>query len=583
MYSQGYRSHYSSELINIQANTSVTIAGFIDTKRDHGGLLFIDLRDPKGLIQCVFEHNTPAFSVIDNCSKESVVMIEGVLAKRSPQTLNPNLETGAIEVIVKTCTLLSAAKNELPFDNNGNISDVLKLKHRYLYLRSPQMQKKLKLRSQFIEFLRNKMSELNFMEVQTPILTASSPEGARDYLIPSYEHKGKFYALPQAPQQFKQILMASGVDKYYQIAPCFRAEASRADRSPGEFYQLDFEISFGTEKQVFDVCEQVIGQAFEKFFKGSVNQAPYPIFSYKQALEQFCSDKPDLRNPLRYQTISFDDNVPAIFANIQTTHFTAKILPISSLQLQSPHEGSLFSRKQLDQLQEYVKEQGLGGLAYAKYDDSVWSGPGAKIIPGLENIKADFVFLLAGPEPLVNKIGANLRNHIYFDILQCKADDQALFCWVNDYPMYELDEGKVVFSHNPFSMPKLGVQALEEINPVDIIAYQYDLVCNGIEICSGAVRNHDPKALIKAFKIAGYDEKQIKQTFSAMISAFECGVPPHAGAAPGVDRMIMILANEHNIREVIAFPLSQNAEDLLMGAPSEPDLSTLKALGLKVI
>lgn len=589
-----YRTHHVKQLLQAEINKPVTVAGFLDTKRDHGGLLFITIRDSTGIIQCVLEQSTPLFETANALSKESVVSLTGVLKQRVSGTINPNLELGAFEIECTDIKILSIAQM-LPFDQQQTINDELKLKYRYLYLRREKMQKKLKLRADFIQYLRNQMIELGFMEVQTPILTASSPEGARDYLVPSYDYKGKFYALPQAPQQFKQILMASGVNKYYQIAPCFRAENSRADRSPGEFYQLDFEISFGTQEQVFDVCEQVIGGAFEKFFAGKINKTPFPIFTYQQAMEEFCCDKPDLRNPLRYQNITsvILNNTPAILEqHAKQSDFCAKILPVVGK----------FTRKMFDQLQLYAQECGLSGMAYAKFEtkhddtainsnettnNGVWSGPGAKMIPN-EYLTLDqdgAVFLLAGSEKIVNKAGANLRNYIYNELLGNVFAECMEFCWVNDYPMFEKDDttGQIVFSHNPFSMPQKGVQDLYTSNPLDIVAYQYDLVCNGVEICSGAVRNHDPNGLRKAFEIAGYNISEINQNFNAMLSAFECGVPPHAGAAPGIDRMLMLISGEDNIREVIAFPLSQNAQDLLMGAPTHLSDKQMKDLGLKVI
>lgn len=562
------RTHYVNQL---QKGNIVTVSGFIDTKRDHGGLLFILLRDNSGIIQCVFEENT------DLPTRESVISVTGTVVARTEDTINHDLPTGTIEIKSTHFTIHSVAQG-LSFDHKQDISQECKLKYRYLYLRREKMQQMLQNRAKLLHILREKMQNHGFLEIQTPILTATSPEGARDFVVPSYEHPGKFYALPQAPQQFKQILMASGVDKYYQIAPCFRAEGSRADRSPGEFYQLDFEMSFATQEKVFTVLEDVVGSAFKAFDK----TISFNSMTYDSALADFCSDKPDLRNPLRYKTITQDllNNPPAILsATINKPDFIAKILAVEG--------ADQLSRKILDELQNYAKQSGLGGLAYAKFDGTDWTGPGAKMIPEhlLTLDKPGCIFLLAGKTYNVNKLGAILRNHIYFDLLNNIKSSHMHFCWITDYPMFELDEdtGKIIFSHNPFSMPAEGPEALFNKNPLDIKALQYDLVCNGIELCSGAIRNHDHKGLIKAFEIAGYTREQVEEDFGALLSAFKSGVPPHGGAAPGIDRMLMMLMDCDNIREVIAFPLSQNGQDLLMGAPKPLDQITLKTLNLQVI
>lgn len=565
------RSHYTNQLDCI--NTIVTVAGFIDTKRDHGGLMFVMLRDYAGLIQCVFqtynqEHNLPA--------RESVLSITGKVVARSPETVNPDLPNGHIEIVVLDFTVHSISSN-LPFDNHQEISDECKLKYRYLYLRRQQMQQMLRTRAEMLTYMHTAMQARGFLQVQTPILTASSPEGARDYVVPSYEHKGKFYALPQAPQQFKQILMASGVDKYYSIAPCFRAENSRADRSPGEFYQLDLEMSFATQSDVTTVVQEVVGGLFEHFGK----QISFDTMTYDDAMYKYGCDKPDLRNPLTLQDATQDiqANPPTILQTLANqSGFVAKILAVET--------AVQFTRKQLDDLQLHAKQFGLQGIAYAKFDGQQYTGPGAKMIPSahLTLDKSGFVFLIAGLYDQVHKLAASLRNHVYFTLLEVVVHpDEYKFCWITDFPMYELDDGKIAFTHNPFSMPIGGMHALQTQDPLTIKAYQYDLVCNGVEVCSGSVRNHDANALIKAFEIAGYDPDKTIANFPAVLAAFRAGVPPHAGAAPGVDRLLMLLLKQENIREVIAFPLSQNGQDLLMGAPRELEATTLRDLGLSIV
>lgn len=584
-----YREQYCGKVTEKQVDKELTVAGWIESKRDHGQLLFISLRDGSGLLQCVFEVGSEAFKIADQASRESVLQVTGKLVMRTPETYNDDLPTGRIELQATVCKLLSKAK-PIPFDNSQAISEEMKLRYRYLYLRRPAMQEKLKLRAEVIHYLRNAMRDQGFLEVQTPILTASSPEGARDYLVPSFLHKGKFYALPQAPQQFKQILMASGLNKYFQIAPCFRAEASRADRSPGEFYQLDFEISFATQEIVFDAIEPVIYGLFKKFYHGKVSDSPFPIIKYRDSLEMYCSDKPDLRNPLTYVDITkaLQATPPQLLETlVKSKDFCAKVIAVPGAHVKS--------RKNFEDLQVFAQSEGMGGLAYAKKEGDTWSGPGAKMIPldVLEKVLKDkddamqdgVVFLLAGRKSLVQKVGGVLRNKLYYDLMENAAKEEMNFCWIVDFPMYEYDEAerKVIFSHNPFSMPQGGLEALKNKDPLEIDAWQYDLVCNGIELCSGAIRNHDPELMKEAFQIAGYTEEETRNMFGAMVNAFECGVPPHGGAAPGIDRMIMLLAGEDNIREIIAFPLSQNAQDLMMNAPTPATAAQLKELGLQVV
>lgn len=589
-----YRDDYCSNINENHIEQTVTVAGWVDTKRDHGHLLFIDLRDTSGILQCVFQAGTQAFEIADGATKESVIQIKGKVVRRTPETCNKDLRTGMIEIHAEECVILSKA-NPLPFDLSHDIPENMKLEHRYLYLRKEKMQENLLMRAEVITYLRNAMRNQGFLEVQTPILTASSPEGARDYLVPSRVYPGKFYALPQAPQQFKQLLMASGVNKYFQIAPCFRDEESRADRSPGEFYQLDFEIAFATQQDVFNAIEPVLEGLFKKFFNGEVTSAPFPIITYSDSIEKYCSDKPDLRNPLEYTNITsiLRDNPPQIFEKlVQTKDFYAVALPVPGAHTQS--------RKTFDDLQGWVQSEGLGGLAYAKFSDGEWSGPGAKLLPQDTLVKLlkdgdasreGVIFILAGPKNKVIKVGGALRNKLFFEVLNADKEmpkempKEMKFCWIVDFPMYELDENtnQIVFSHNPFSMPQGGMEALNTMDPLEIKAWQYDIVCNGIELSSGAIRNHEPETLKRAFEIAGYDPAQTEAQFGAMVHAFGYGVPPHGGSAPGIDRIVMLLCNEANIREIIAFPLSQNAQDLLMQAPAPVTEAQLKELHLQVI
>ena len=559
---------------------SCKAAGWVENIRDHGGVSFVDMRDMYGVLQVVMRDT----SLLNGLSKEDCISIEGVIEHRDEETYNPKIPTGTIELEAHKVTVLGKVKAQLPFEiiTSRETREDVRLKYRYLDLRNKKVKDNIIFRSQVISYLRQKMTEMGFLEIQTPILCASSPEGARDYIVPSRKFKGKFYALPQAPQQYKQLLMVSGFDKYFQIAPCFRDEDARADRSPGEFYQLDFEMGFATQEDVFRAGEEVLTSTFNKFAPegASVTQAPFPVISYKQAMLEFGCDKPDLRNPLRIM------DVTEFFQKCTFKPFlkrTVRAIKVHAEMSKGFHE----------KLLSYAQSIGMGGLGYLEIaDDMSYKGPIDKFIPdeykaelaelaGL--VPGDTIFFIADKEERANLYAGQLRNEIgkRLDLYEKNA---FRFCFVNDFPMFEYDneEKKIVFTHNPFSMPQGGLEALNTKNPLDILAYQYDIVCNGIELSSGAVRNHDLDIMVKAFEIAGYTQEDLKTKFGALYSAFQFGAPPHAGMAPGVDRMIMLLRDEENIREIITFPMNGNAQDLMCGAPGEVTETQLREVHIKV-
>ena len=575
-----YRDVYLKDITEEQIGQTLKVSGWVENIRDHGGVSFIDLRDMYGVLQVVLRDT----SLLTGIVKEDCVSITGLIEKRDEETYNPKIATGTIELEAKTIQILGKVYKPLPFEvmTSKEIREDLRLKYRYLDLRNQKVKDNIVFRSQVISFLRQKMTEMGFLEIQTPILCASSPEGARDYIVPSRKFKGKFYALPQAPQQYKQLLMVSGFDKYFQIAPCFRDEDARADRSPGEFYQLDFEMSFATQEDVFAVGEEVLSATFEKFAPEgySVTQAPYPIISYKQAMLEFGSDKPDLRNPLRIIDLSEFFN-KCTFKPFQNK--TVRAIKIHGHQSKGFHEKML----------KFATGIGMGGLGYLEVqEDLSYKGPIDKFIPddlkaemrelaGLEAL--DTIFFIADKEERAASYAGQIRTELGNRLDICEKNAYR-FCFVNDFPMFELDEEtkKVGFTHNPFSMPQGGLDALMNKDPLEILAYQYDIVCNGVELSSGAVRNHNLDIMVKAFEIAGYDEEVLKQKFGALYNAFQFGAPPHAGMAPGVDRMIMLLRNEENIREIIAFPMSGTAQDLMCGAPNEVTEQQLREVHIKV-
>ena len=575
-----YRSRILNEISESDVGKTIRVAGWVENIRDHGGVSFIDLRDMYGVLQVVLRDT----SLLDGITKENCISIEGVIDHRDEETYNPKIPTGTIELEAHSIDMLGKVYHQLPFEimTSKEIREDVRLKYRYLDLRNQKVKDNIIFRSQVISFLRQKMTEMGFLEIQTPILCASSPEGARDYIVPSRKFKGRFYALPQAPQQYKQLLMVSGFDKYFQIAPCFRDEDARADRSPGEFYQLDFEMSFATQEEVFRVGEEVLTATFEKFAPegSSVTAAPYPVISYKDAMLQFGSDKPDLRNPLRIM------DVTEFFQRCTFKPFlkrTVRAIRVHADMSKGFHE----------KLLKFATSIGMGGLGYLEVmEDKSYKGPIDKFIPddmkqefaeltGLE--VGDTIFFIADKEERANLFAGQLRNELgeRLDLIEKNA---FRFCFVNDFPMYEYnkDEKKMDFTHNPFSMPQGGLEALNTMNPEDILAYQYDIVCNGVELSSGAVRNHDLDIMVKAFEIAGYSEEDLKTKFGALYNAFQFGAPPHAGMAPGVDRIIMLLRNEDNIREVIAFPMNGNAQDLMCGAPGIVTETQLREAHIKV-
>ncbi|MER6308363.1 aspartate--tRNA ligase [Streptomyces sp. NPDC001657] len=578
-----YRSHNCGELRAADVDTDVRLSGWLHNRRDLGGILFIDLRDHYGLVQLVARPGTPGAEALDKLTKETVVRVDGKVVSRGAENVNPELPTGEIEIEVTEVEVLGAAQ-QIPFTINADdgVNEERRLEYRFLDLRRERMHRNIMLRSAVIASIRQKMVALGFNEMATPILSATSPEGARDFVVPSRLHPGKFYALPQAPQQFKQLLMISGFDRYFQIAPCFRDEDARADRSPGEFYQLDIEMSFVEQEDVFQPVEKLMTELFEEFGGGRHVTSPFPRIPFREAMLKYGSDKPDLRAQLELVDIT------DVFEGSEFKAFAGKhvrALPVPAVQDQP--------RKFFDQLGDYAVQQGAKGLAWVRVgEDGSLSGPIAKFLTE-ENVKVlterlgleagHAVFFGAGEFDEVSKIMGAVRveaakraGHFEENVFR--------FCWIVDFPMYERDEetGKIDFSHNPFSMPQGGMKDLEEKDPLDILGWQYDIVCNGVELSSGAIRNHEPDIMIKAFEIAGYDRDTVEEKFAGMLRAFRFGAPPHGGIAPGVDRIVMLLADEPNIRETIAFPLNGNAQDLMMGAPTELEEARLKELHLNV-
>ena len=590
-----YRTHNCSELNKKNIGSKIKLSGWIHRKRDHGNLLFIDLRDHFGITQCVIENKSKDFKILEKVKPESVIMIEGNVVSRSKETENKDLKTGLIEVKIISAKVLSESKElPLPVFGEQDYPEEIRLKYRFIDLRRNEMHDNIKLRSEILSFLRTKMNKNNFLEFQTPILTASSPEGARDFLVPSRLHPGKFYALPQAPQQFKQMIMISGFDRYFQIAPCFRDEDGRADRSPGEHYQLDIEMSFVEQEDVLKVIEPIFYDLFIKFGNGKkINKIPFPRIKYKDSLERFGTDKPDLRNPIELLNVTDifkSENVKLkIFKDIIAKGGIVKAIPVSNT--------SSKPRSFFDGLNNWAISEGASGLAYMTFEKKenkiVGKGPISKFFSDksiLELIKTcklnetDSVFFVCNKEKEANKFSGVVRQKIAED-MKLIDEKSFKFCWITDYPMYEYDdkEKKIDFSHNPFSMPQVDMKDFDKTDPLKILAYQYDLVCNGYELSSGAIRNHIPEYLFKVFHKVGYSKSMVEKNFSGMIKALSYGAPPHGGMAPGIDRIVMLLANQKNIREVTLFPLNQNAEDLLMEAPSEASEKQLKELNIKTI
>ena len=575
-----YRDMTLENLDESYIGKELKVAGWVENIRDHGGVSFIDLRDMYGVLQVVIRDT----ELLKGIKKEESISVEGLMEQRDEETYNPKIKSGTIELEAHKITTLGQVYTQLPFEiqTSKEVREDVRLKYRYLDLRNEKVKDNILFRSKVIAYLRQKMTEMGFVEIQTPILCASSPEGARDYIVPSRRYKGKFYALPQAPQQYKQLLMVSGIDKYFQIAPCFRDEDARADRSPGEFYQLDFEMSFATQEDVFKIGEEVLTSTFEKFAPEGyeVTKAPYPIISYKQAMLEFGSDKPDLRNPLRI---------------IDVTDFFQKCTfkPFIGKTVRAIKVHANMSKGFHEKLLKFATVIGMGGLGYLEVlEDGSYKGPIDKFIP--DELKEEFktiaglstgdtIFFMADKEERAAFFAGQIRTELgtKLDLIEKNV---YRFCYVNDFPMFEKDPEtkKIGFTHNPFSMPQGGLEALNTKDPLDILAYQYDIVCNGVELSSGAVRNHDMQIMVKAFEIAGYDEEVLKAKFGALYNAFQFGAPPHAGMAPGVDRMIMLLRNEENIREVIAFPMSGTAQDLMCGAPNEVTEQQLREVHIKV-
>ena len=588
-----YRSHNCSELSEKQINEIVYLSGWLHRKRDHGNLLFIDLRDHYGITQCVIENNNKFFPILERSKPESVLKISGKVVRRTNGTENIELKTGKIEISIQSVEVLSNAKDlPLPVFGEQEYPEEIRLKYRFLDLRRDEIHKSIILRSKVISFIREEMIKLGFLEYQTPILTSSSPEGARDFLVPSRLNPGKFYALPQAPQQFKQLIMVSGFDKYFQIAPCFRDEDARADRSPGEFYQLDLEMSFVEQEDVFNVVEQLMINLFRKFSKKELMEKSFPRITYDDAMTKYGTDKPDLRNPLLIHDITNlflrDDVKFEIFKKLVDAGSIVRAI-ITKNTINKP-------RSFFDNIDKWAKEQGASGLAYfsLEKENDIIKGKGPigkffseKSLKELMSICGaeigDSIFLACGKKKEVEKILSHARNKIAIDLNIIKKNHFA-FCWIVDYPMYDYDENlkKIVFSHNPFSMPQGNIKELNFKDPLKIKAYQYDIVCNGIELSSGAIRNHVPELMYKLFSIAGYSQKDVDDKFSGMINALSYGAPPHGGIAPGIDRIVMLLAEKENIREVTLFPMNQNAQDLLMQAPSDVEDKQLKELNIKI-
>ena len=585
-----YRTHKCNELRKEDLNKKISISGWINKKRDHGNILFIDLRDNYGITQCIIDKENKNFLELEKTQLETVIKVDGKVIKRSSETVNKDIETGDIEVVIDKFEILGICKElPMPVFSDQEYAEEIRLKYRFLDLRRKKIHENIILRSKVISFIRNEMISAGFLEFQTPILTSSSPEGARDFLVPSRLNPGKFYALPQAPQQFKQLIMVSGFDKYFQIAPCFRDEDARADRSPGEFYQLDLEMSFVEQEDVFNVVEKLLVNTFKKFSNKKLMYDQFPKISYADAMLKYGSDKPDLRNPLVINDITevfFREDVSfEIFKKLTKTGSKVRCISTKSTK-DKP-------RSFFDNIDKWAKDQGASGLAYFTFEnDGELSAKGPigkffskealiEIMKKTNSEVGDSIFMACGKLNELEKITSQARDKIAQD-LDLIDDDIFAFCWIVDYPMFERDEttNKIGFSHNPFSMPQGDLTDKELEDPLNILAYQYDIVCNGIELSSGAIRNHKPELMYKLFSIAGYDKQQVDEKFSGMINALSFGAPPHGGIAPGIDRIVMLLANEKNIREVTMFPMNQNAQDLMMKAPSEVNEEQLKELNL---
>ena len=587
-----YRTHKCNELKKDNNGQEIVLSGWINKKRDHGNLLFIDLRDNYGITQCIVDKSSSSFKELEKIQLESVIKIKGKVVERSKDTINKELQTGEIEVNINSFQILGSCKElPIPVFSDQEYAEEIRLKYRFLDLRRKKIHNNIILRSKVISFIRSEMSKLGFLEFQTPILTSSSPEGARDFLVPSRLNPGKFYALPQAPQQFKQLIMVSGFDKYFQIAPCFRDEDARADRSPGEFYQLDIEMSFVEQEDVFQVVEKLIVNLFKEFSSKKLLHDKFPRISYEEAMLKYGSDKPDLRNPLLIHDLTKIFNREDVSFDI----FKKLIKSGSKVRCIVTKNTKDKPRSFFDNIDKWAKEQGASGLAYFTFEkekEVTAKGPVGKFfkkdaLKEIMNITSaeigDSIFFACGKSGEVEKICSQARDKIAID-LDLIDYSKFAFCWVVDYPMFELDEvtNKIKFSHNPFSMPQGDLKDINFDKPLDIKAYQYDIVCNGIELSSGAIRNHIPELMYKLFQIAGYNKSQVEEKFSGMINALSYGAPPHGGIAPGIDRIVMLLANEKNIREVTMFPMNQNAQDLLMNAPSEINKDQLKELGLVI-
>ena len=583
-----YRSHNCNELRKKNVGSNILLSGWINKKRDHGNLLFLDLRDNYGITQCIVDKENKNFKDLEKLQLETVINVEGKVVDRSTDTINKEIETGEIEVTIENFVVLGKCKElPMPVFSDQEYSEEIRLKYRYLDLRRKKIHENIILRSKVISFIRNEMNKFGFLEFQTPILTSSSPEGARDFLVPSRLNPGKFYALPQAPQQFKQLIMVSGFDKYFQIAPCFRDEDARADRSPGEFYQLDLEMSFVEQEDVFKVVEQLLVNTFKKFSKKKIITEKFPRITYRDALLKYGSDKPDLRNPLIIEditeTFTREDVSFDIFKKLVKSGSNVRCIVTQNTK-DKP-------RSFFDNIDRWAKDEGASGLAYFTIENGISAkGPVGKFFSreSLEEIMkktgakvGDSIFMACSKKKDLERITSLARDKIAKD-LNLIDDNVFAFCWVVDYPMFEKNDqtNKIEFSHNPFSMPQGDIKKLNFEKPLDMLAYQYDIVCNGIELSSGAIRNHIPELMYKLFAIAGYDKDQVDEKFSGMINALSYGAPPHGGIAPGIDRIIMLLANEKNIREVTMFPMNQNAQDLMMNAPSSIDEKQLKELNL---
>ncbi len=584
-----YRTHTCGQLDLSHVGATVRLSGWVHRKRDHGNLLFVDLRDHYGLTQGVIDISSPLFAIAEKVRPESVVTATGKVVARSADTVNPNLPTGAVELAIDDLVVESPA-DVLPMQvaGEGDFSEDIRLRHRYLDLRREQLHANIVLRSRVISSIRRRMTDQGFLEVQTPILTASSPEGARDYLVPSRRHPGQFYALPQAPQQFKQLLMVSGFDRYFQIAPCFRDEDARAERSPGEFYQLDFEMAYVTQDDVFAAIEPVLAGIFNEFGRGrAVTPPPFPRIAFADSMLKYGNDKPDLRNPLVIADVSeaFRGSGFGLFARQVEAGGVVRAIPAPG--------GAAQPRSFFDKLNDWAKAEGQGGLGYIVFEEGGGKGPIARNLEP-ERIAAvrqavglkdgDAVFFVCGAKDKAAPFAGFVRTRLCAELGLLK-DGQFAFCWIVDFPMYERnpDTKQIEFSHNPFSMPQGGLEALESMDPLDIKAFQYDIVCNGVELSSGAIRNHRPEIMYKAFEIAGYTKQDVETRFGGLLNAFRYGAPPHGGSAPGIDRMVMQLADAQNLREVIAFPMNQQAQDLLMGAPATVDQSRLRELHIRVV